>query len=66
MKNAFSLLTLPDEPAPNFVYLEHDEGATYLERPTDLARYTGTFDALTRLALSPGESAAFMVSLVDA
>ena len=66
MANSFSLLTLPDEPAPNFVYLEHDQGAIYLERPTDLDRYTHAFDRLTRLALSPADSTAFLVSLVNA
>ncbi|MGB3440454.1 MAG: helix-turn-helix transcriptional regulator [Actinophytocola sp.] len=66
MKGAFSLLTLPGEPAPNFVYLEHDDGAVYLERPSDLARYTRTFDSLTRHALSPGDSRALLASLVNA
>ncbi|HEU5475721.1 MAG TPA: helix-turn-helix transcriptional regulator [Actinophytocola sp.] len=65
MKSPFSLLTLPDEPHPNFVYLEHDEGAIYLERPADLRRYTATFEALTRLALSPADTEAFLVSLLD-
>lgn len=64
MKSSFSLLTLPGEPAPNFVYLEHDEGAIYLERPTDLTRYTHAFEVLTRLALSPSESARYVTSLL--
>jgi transcriptional regulator with XRE-family HTH domain len=64
MSGSFSLLTLPDEDAPNFVYLEHRDGAIYLERPADLDRYTATFDDLTRLALSPDATADFLVSLV--
>jgi len=63
MKSSFSLLALPEEPAPNFVYLEHDQGAIYLERPADLARYTASFDALSRLALSPTSTVDFLASL---
>jgi len=44
MTSPFSLLTLPDELTPNFVYLEHEDGALYLERPVDLVRYAGTFE----------------------
>lgn len=66
MKGSFSLLTIPDEPAPNFVYLEHDDGALYLERPSDLARYTKTFSSLTRQALSPDKTRELLVSLVNA
>lgn len=66
MKGSFSLLTLPEEPAPNFVYLEHDDGAVYLERPSDLKRYTRTFDSLTGQALSPHDSRELLVSLVNA
>src|SRR5262245_15527561 len=65
MKGPFSLITLPDEPAPNFVYIEHDDGATYLERPSDLARYTTGFDALAAQALSPEATKELMASLVD-
>jgi transcriptional regulator with XRE-family HTH domain len=66
MNGAFSLLTLPEEPAPNFVYVEHDNGAVYLERPADLDHYTGTFDNLAEQALPPGETRDLLVSLVDA
>lgn len=64
MKSSFTLLTLPDEPAPNFVYVEHDGGAVYLERPIDLRRYTSSFEIVTHLALSPADSDDFLVSLV--
>lgn len=66
MKGSFSLLTLPEEPNPNFVYLEHDDGAVYLERPSDLDRYTKTFDSLARQALSPDATRALLASLVNA
>jgi transcriptional regulator with XRE-family HTH domain len=65
MKGPFSMLTLPEEPAPNFVYLEHAEGAVYLERPSDLQRYTATFDALVDHALSPKATRDFLTSLVN-
>jgi transcriptional regulator with XRE-family HTH domain len=64
MKGSFSLLTLPDEPAPNFVYLEHENGAIYMERPSDLARYTDGFEHLVAGALSPRETRKFLTSLV--
>lgn len=64
MKGSFSLLTLPEEPAPNFVYLEHENGAIYMERPSDLARYTSGFEHLAAVALSPKETREFLTSLV--
>jgi hypothetical protein len=36
----------------NVVYLEHDTGALYLERPADIERYTWIFTEASRLALS--------------
>jgi hypothetical protein len=35
------------------VYLGHDDGAIYLERPVDLVRYSNTFEMLVEAALSP-------------
>jgi transcriptional regulator with XRE-family HTH domain len=63
MKGPFSLLTLPDEADPNFVYLEHIKGAVYLERPADLARYASLFEHLTSVALSPQASHELLVTL---
>lgn len=68
MKGPFSLLTLPDEDdlnsGPHFVYVEHVEGAVYLERLSDLARYTDTFESLVQMALSPEETRGYLVSLM--
>lgn len=64
MKGSFSMLTLPDEPAPNSVYIEHERGALYLERPSDIDGYARDFEALTRAALSPEETRDFLASLV--
>ncbi|GAA3057210.1 helix-turn-helix domain-containing protein [Actinokineospora globicatena] len=65
MTNPFSLLTLPDEPAPNFVYLEHADGAIYLERPADLTLYAANFQRMSEQALSPEDTRALLTSLVD-
>lgn len=64
MKGPFSLLTLPDETDPNFVYVEHLDGALYLERPADLTRYAGVFKHLTEIALSPEATREFLATLV--
>lgn len=65
MTSPFCLMTLPDEPSPNFVYLEHEDGAIYLERPVDLARYADTFEALAEVALTPEETRDFLASLIE-
>ncbi|PPK70853.1 helix-turn-helix transcriptional regulator [Actinokineospora auranticolor] len=64
MTNPFTLLTLPEEESPNFVFLEHADGAVYLERPADLARYSNSFERMALLALSPEETRAFLTSLI--
>lgn len=62
---SFTMLRLPDEPGPNFVYLEHDHGAVYQERTEDLTRYGSVFQQLTNLALSPEDTIAALASLVN-
>lgn len=64
MNGPFTLMTLPDEESPNFVYLEHREGAIYLERPSDLARYIGMFDAIAGQALSPDATRDLLGSVI--
>lgn len=61
----FVMLRLPDEPNPNFVYLEHDHGALYQERPADLERYGSVFAQLTEMALSPDDTRELLASLVS-
>jgi transcriptional regulator with XRE-family HTH domain len=63
-KGSFSMLTLPGESAPNFVYTEHETGAVYMERPSDLAAYTSGFEHIAAAALSPEETREFLTSLV--
>lgn len=48
----FDLLTLPEQPEPNFVYLPHVGGATYLERPVDIGAYHAVLRHLSSQALS--------------
>ena len=58
MASPFILLRFDDEPDDmNVVYLEHDTGALYLERPADIERYTWIFTEACRLALSERTSA---------
>ena len=54
--SAFTLLRFADAASINFVYLEHLLGALYLERPTDIERYTEVFEQLSASALAPDES----------
>jgi hypothetical protein len=65
MTSPFCLMTLPEERVPNFVYLEHEDGAIYMERPVDLAYYADTFEALVEMALSADETRDFLASLVE-
>nr|WP_042181732.1 helix-turn-helix transcriptional regulator [Kibdelosporangium sp. MJ126-NF4] len=63
MKGPFNLVTLPEEPAPNFVYVEHEDGAVYMERQSDLNRYIAVSEALKTQALSPKKTRDFLVTL---
>ncbi|WP_018686638.1 helix-turn-helix domain-containing protein [Actinokineospora enzanensis] len=65
MTGPFSLLTLPEEKEPNFVYVEFPNGAAYLERPADLVTYTAAFRHAATMALSPDDTRSLLVSLVN-
>ena len=65
MTGAFAMLRFPDDLEMNVVYLEHERGAGYLERPADLERYGEIFRELTGTALSPEESFKRLVSLEE-
>jgi transcriptional regulator with XRE-family HTH domain len=65
MNGPFSLLTLPDETDPTFVYLEHLAGAVYLERPADIAQYSTMFEYLSSVALSLDASRKLLVTLAE-
>ncbi|MET0237065.1 MAG: helix-turn-helix transcriptional regulator [Kibdelosporangium sp.] len=64
MKGPFNMVTLPEEENPNFVYVEHEDGAVYLERPADLAKYSTAFKSLSAQALSVEETREFLATLV--
>lgn len=49
MVGSFTALRFPEEPM-NTVYVEIDEGAIYLERPAEVARYAGNFERIANLA----------------
>ncbi|MGH3627475.1 MAG: helix-turn-helix domain-containing protein [Sciscionella sp.] len=63
MKGAFSMLTLPGEASPTFVYLEHANGSLYLERPSDLALYAANFEKLITAALSASATKTMLANL---
>jgi transcriptional regulator with XRE-family HTH domain len=65
MTGPFYMMTLPEEEKPNFVYVEHQDGATYLERPIDLSKYAAVFDSLSEQALSPDDTRRFLATLVE-
>jgi transcriptional regulator with XRE-family HTH domain len=63
LANSFSMLRFPAEDEMNTVYLEHDRGASYLERPKDLEYYSSLFGKISKAALSPEDTLARLVSL---
>lgn len=65
MTGAFTLLRFPDDLGMNVVYLEHERGAGYLERPPDLDRYGFIFQRLCESALSSEKSVTRLVSLKE-
>jgi transcriptional regulator with XRE-family HTH domain len=64
MVSPFILLRFDAEPDNmDVVYLEHDTGALYLERPADIERYTWIFTELGRLALDEQASTALIATV---
>ena len=60
----FAVLRFPgDEAGLDFVYLENDRGALYLERPADVARYQTIFDQLAAAALTSHETRKFLAKV---
>lgn len=64
-RGPFSVLTLPGETEPSFVYLEHLDGALYLERPADLRKYVNVLDDVRERALSPEATRDWLTTLVS-
>lgn len=63
MQGAFTIIEFPEDAHPDVVYLEAQTGALYLEKPTDLRRYSLVFDYLRAQALAPAESQAMIAEL---
>ncbi|MGH3566678.1 MAG: helix-turn-helix domain-containing protein [Pseudonocardia sp.] len=64
MGQTFKLLRFPgDEAGLDFVYLENDRGALYLERPADVERFQTIFTQLTAAALTTSETRTFLATL---
>jgi transcriptional regulator with XRE-family HTH domain len=62
--SAFTLLRFADADAAdmNCVYLENAQGGLYLERPSDIDRYTVMFEQLSESALSADDSLELVAS----
>lgn len=66
MVSPFILLRFDTEPDDmDVVYLEHDTGALYMERPADIERYTWIFTEVTRQALDAAASARLIATVRD-
>jgi len=66
MVSPFILLRFDTEPDNmDVVYLEHDTGALYLERPADIERYTWIFTEITKQALDEASSARLIATVRD-
>lgn len=63
MAGPFSMLRFSEDDGMNVVYLEHDRGASYLERPTDLEYYGRLFEKISSAALSVESSLDRLASL---
>jgi transcriptional regulator with XRE-family HTH domain len=63
LANPFSMLRFPAELEMNTVYLEHDRGASYLERPKDLEYYGRLYATISKAALSEETSFVRLASL---
>jgi transcriptional regulator with XRE-family HTH domain len=56
MTGPFVMMDFPDKADPELVYTESMGGDLFLERDTDIRRYTTMFEHLRALAMSPSDS----------
>ena len=64
MGQTFTVVRFPgDEAGLDFVYLENDRGALYLERPADVEAYRTIFNQLAAAALTNGETRQFLAKV---
>lgn len=60
----FTILDFPDPEDPSVIYIEHQAGASYAERPAEVRNCSLIFDSLRAAAWSPAQSAQFIADLV--
>jgi len=65
MNGAFIMLRFSDTAEMDLVYVQNERGGTYLERPADLLRHGDIFARTRQAALTTGETAALLSTLVD-
>jgi len=65
MTGSFTMLRFPEGLEMDVVFLEHDHGGMYLERPADLERYSWVFRRLSEQALTPDASVKLIASLAQ-
>jgi len=60
----FTILDFPDPEDHSVIYIEHQAGASYAERPAEVRYCSLIFDSLRAAAWSPAQSAQFIADLV--
>lgn len=61
---AFEILEFPGLADPDVVFMENFTGSLYIERETDVYRYTLIFDHLRAKALDPDDSRRLMTKAI--
>ncbi|GGL42173.1 transcriptional regulator [Planomonospora parontospora subsp. antibiotica] len=61
---AFEIMEFPEPADPDVVFMENFTGSLYIERETDVHRYTMIFDHLRAKALDPDNSRRFITETV--
>ncbi len=61
--SGFSILRMPDDEQPDIVYTEQLTGASYLDRPADVARYKAAMDIVTSSS-QPADQASALIGAV--
>ena len=65
MVGAFSVLRFPDQELQDVVYLEHISGASYLNKPDEVAQYLHVMESICVHAAAPDQTAELLSQLLD-